>query len=344
MNKPELYACALLMNDLHIGPDSLVDFQLNWDEALRICEERGIQQIIIGGDLFESRVGQRLSVLQTVYQALCKAEAQDIEITIAEGNHDKVDQEAIFGYCHVFGKFPNLFVVDDYLEMEFPDGPTMYIMSYFPENGSFSERLQQLTDHLAPQAFNILYCHTGINGALAKSSDKEVPAKIFSAFNKVVVGHYHDRCVIDGTNIEYIGASRQKNFGEDAAKGYTILYSDGSMEFIQNTVNTRYCTIEATTVKEAKELLESRKDEKLKVKVRITCPSDAASTVDKEALLELGAAKVEVVAENADSVAKVTDFDSKYDKAGLKDEYVRFCKQKEIKNIDLGLAYLDKIN
>lgn len=344
MNKLELYACALLMNDLHIGPDSLVDFQLNWDEALRICEERNIQQIIIGGDLFESRVGQRLSVLQTVYQAFSKAEVQDIEITIAEGNHDKVDQEAIFGYCHVFGKFPNLYVVDDYLEVEFPDGPTMYVMSYFPENGTFSERLQQIVNQLNPETFNILYCHTGINGALAKSSDKEVPAKIFSAFNKVVVGHYHDRCNIESTNIEYIGASRQKNFGEDAEKGYTILYSDGSMEFIQNTVNTRYCTIEATTVKEAKELLESRKDDKLKVKVRITCPSDAASTVDKEALLELGATKVEVVAENADSVAKVTDFDSKYDKAGLKDEYVRFCKQKEIKNIDLGLSYLDKIN
>ena len=332
------------MNDLHVGPDSLVDFQLNWDEALRICKERGIQQIIIGGDLFESRVGQRLSVLQTVYQALCKAEAQDIEITIAEGNHDKVDQEAIFGYCHVFGKFPNLFVVDDFLEMEFPDGPTMYIMSYFPENGTFSERLHQISEQLNPQVFNILYCHAGINGALAKSSDKEVPARIFSAFNKVVVGHYHDRCIIDGTNIEYIGASRQKNFGEDSAKGYTILYSDGSMEFIQNTVNTRYCTIEATTVKEAKELLESHKDEKLKVKVRITCPSDVASTIDKESLIELGASKVEVVAKTADSAAKVTDFDSKYDKDGLKEEYVRFCKQKEIKDIDLGLTYLDKIN
>lgn len=329
---------------MHVSPDSLVEFQLNWDEALRICKERGINQIIICGDLFDSRAAQRLGVLMAIFMAFCKAEAMGIEITIAEGNHDKVDQEAIFGYCHIFSKFPNIYVVDDYLEMEFPDGPTVYVMSYFPENGSFQERLQQIVDQLNPGAYNILCCHTGINGALAKSSDKEVPAKIFSAFNKVVVGHYHDRCVIDGTNIEYIGASRQKNFGEDAAKGYTILYSDGSMEFIQNTVNTRYCTIEATTVKEAKELLESRKDEKLKVKVRITCPSDAASTVDKEALLELGAAKVEVVAENADSVAKVTDFDSKYDKAGLKDEYVRFCKQKEIKNIDLGLAYLDKIN
>lgn len=332
------------MNDLHIGPDSLVDFQLNWDEALHICKERDIQQIVIGGDLFESRVGQRLSVLQTVYQALCKAEAQEIEITIAEGNHDKVDQEAFFGYCHVFGKFPNLFVVDDYSEVEFPNGPIMYVMSYFPENGTFLERLQQIIDQLNPETFNILYCHAGINGALAKPSDKEVPTKIFSAFNKVVVGHYHNRCIIDGTNIEYIGASRQKNFGEDAAKGYTILYSDGSMEFIQNIVNTRYRTIEATTVKEAKELLESCKDDKLKIKVRITCPSDTASTVDKETLLELGAAKVEVVSENVDSAAKVTDFDSKYDKAGLKDEYVRFCRQKEIKNIDLGLAYLDKMN
>lgn len=44
---------------------------------------------------------------------------------------------------------------------------------------------------------------------------------------------------IKGTVIEYIGSSRQHNFGEDEDKGYTLLYSDGSYEFIKNHVNIR---------------------------------------------------------------------------------------------------------
>lgn len=345
MEQQEIDDCALCANDLHISKDNISEFQKNWDEILRICQERGISQIFIGGDLFQSRVGQTLYVLIAVMQAFERAFALGIEVTIAEGNHDKIDQEAIIGYGHIFSKHPNVYVVDDYTAIDF-GGVTVYMMSYFPEVGSFSEKLQLVIDSLSKESYNILYCHEGINGGLAQPNGKELPANIFGPFDKVLVGHYHDRNKIKGTNIEYIGSSRQHNFGEDPEKGYTIIRSDGSTEFIQNQVNISFHTIEAATVEEAKLLLtyKIQKKESARIKVRITCPSDMASTIDKEALLELGATKVEVVTEASDSCAKVADFDTKYDKAGLKEEYNRFCKQKEIKNIQLGLDYLDKIN
>lgn len=345
MKQHEIYDCALCVNDLHISKDNISDFQKNWDEALQICEERGINQILIGGDLFQSRVGQSLPVLMAVYQSFEKADALGIDITLAEGNHDKIDQEAFVGYGHVFGKHQNVYVVDDYTAIDF-EGVTVYLMSYFPENGSFSDKLKLVVDTLTDESFNILYCHEGINGGLAQPNGKEVPSNIFEAFDKVLVGHYHDRNKIVGANIEYIGASRQHNFGENPDKGYTIIRSDGSTEFIQNQVNTRYYTLVASSVEEAKTMIAeaTQKDKKARIKLRISCASDVASTVDKEALLELGATKVEVIAETADSFAKVADFDAKYDKAGLKEEYSRFCKQKEISNIQLGLDYLDKIN
>lgn len=343
MTPHEKYPCALCVNDLHISKDNISEFQKNWDEVLDVCVNKGIGQIIVGGDLFQSRVGQTLAVLIAVYQALEKAHALNIEVTLAEGNHDKIDQEAIIGYCHIFGKHPNVYMVDDFSMIEFPEGLTIYVMSYFPESGTFTERLNEVIGQFSKGSYNILYCHEGINGGLSKPSDKELPANIFEPFDKVLVGHYHDRKQIPGTNIEYIGASRQHNFGEDAMKGYTIIYLDGSTEFIQNQVNTRYCTIEVESVEQAKEMLAKNQDGHTKVKMRITCSADNAATIDKDALLELGASKVEVVTETANSCAETANFDTKYDKAGLKEEYSRFCKQKEIEDIQLGLDYLDKI-
>ena len=43
---------------------------------------------------------------------------------------------------------------------------------------------------------NILYIHEGINGALVTPSKKELPTKIFKDFDKVLVGHYHNRTKI----------------------------------------------------------------------------------------------------------------------------------------------------
>ena len=58
---------------------------------------------------------------------------------------------------------------------------------------------------------NILYIHEGINGALSTPNEKELPTNIFSDFDTVLVGHYHNRCIIKGTNIEYIGSSIKIN-------------------------------------------------------------------------------------------------------------------------------------
>lgn len=94
--------CILLFNDIHVSNDNIPEFKLNWNEALNICDKYDISEIAIGGDLFQSRASQTLDVLLAVHDALLEAEKRQIEIIIANGNHDKVNQEAIRGYCHVF--------------------------------------------------------------------------------------------------------------------------------------------------------------------------------------------------------------------------------------------------
>lgn len=345
----ERIPCALLINDIHVSKDNIPEFQKNWDEALAICKEREIPEIIVGGDLWQSRSAQTLDTLMAVRQAVIKTTAQGIELTLAEGNHDLVDQESFLGYSHLFSEYPHVQTVDDYMAIEYGDDVVLYVMSYFPESGSFMERLTDIIENdFDKDKYNILYIHEGINGALSVPSDDELPTDIFSDFDAVLVGHYHNRCKIKNTRIEYIGSSRQHNFGEDEEKGYTILYDDGSYEFVKNQVNVRYKVIDLAmndvNDKLIGELNDIKEDGRYRVKARISCEQSEASGIDKQKLLEAGASKVEIVTERIEArQIAAQSLDKKFDKTGIKQEYENFCSEKVI-DARMGLQYLDKIN
>ena len=341
----------LLLNDIHAGKDNLPEFTANWNEALSICTERGIREIAVGGDMFQSRVAQTLDVLLAVNDALIRAAQAGIIVTIAEGNHCKVDQEAIRGYSHVFAQHSNVVVVDDFLTMDYPECDfVLHMMSYFPENGSFTDRLNALLKgSLVEDKLNYLYIHQGINGALAVPAQDELPARIFEPFDKVFVGHYHDRATIKGTVIEYIGSSRQFNFGEDIYKGYTILYADGSHEFVQNEVNARYTVLDVdagdVTLHLCDQIGEIMADPRNRLKVRVHGTEAELAAIDRKRLMDAGASKVEIVSEEVE-VADAPELGmlDKFDSRRIRESYEDFCSQKSIEDPSLGLSYLSKID
>lgn len=345
------YPCLLLLNDIHISKDNIPAFKANWQEAIDICRKMDVKEIAIGGDLFFSRAAQTLDVLLAVHDALLTAAEHGIHVTIAEGNHDKVNQENERGYCHVFDQHSNVLVCDEYVSLPLGDDCrfVLHMMGYFPEDGSFCTRLDRLKEEaLDPKRLNFLYIHEGINGALAQPNDKELPAKIFEEFDKVFVGHYHNRTIIDKTRIEYIGSSRQHNFGEDEEKGYTVIYTDGSHEFIKNQANTRYRVIDVAAERAGLHLMDELReidaDGRYKVKVRVHAPQAAMKSVDKAALLDAGATKVELVADDEEmlEVAASSLFE-KFDSHRIRETYEEFCREKQIDDVAIGLEYLSKI-
>ena len=345
------YPCLLLLNDIHISKDNIPAFKANWQEAIDICRKMDVKEIAIGGDLFFSRAAQTLDVLLAVHDALLTAAEHGIHVTIAEGNHDKVNQENERGYCHVFDQHSNVLVCDEYVSLPLGDDCrfVLHMMGYFPEDGSFCTRLARLKEEaLDPKRLNFLYIHEGINGALAQPNDKELPAKIFEDFDKVFVGHYHNRTIIDKTRIEYIGSSRQHNFGEDEEKGYTVIYTDGSHEFIKNKVNTRYRVIDVSAERAGLHLMDELReidaDGRYKVKVRVHAPQAAMKSVDKAALLDAGATKVELIADDEEmlEVAASSLFE-KFDSHRIRETYEEFCREKQIDDVAIGLEYLSKI-
>lgn len=345
------YPCLLLLNDIHISKDNIPAFKANWQEAIDICRKMDVKEIAIGGDLFFSRAAQTLDVLLAVHDALLTAAEHGIHVTIAEGNHDKVNQENERGYCHVFDQHSNVLVCDEYVSLPLGDDCrfVLHMMGYFPEDGSFCTRLDRLKEEaLDPKRLNFLYIHEGINGALSQPNDKELPAKIFEDFDKVFVGHYHNRTIIDKTRIEYIGSSRQHNFGEDEEKGYTVIYTDGSHEFIKNQANTRYRVMDVAAERAGLHLMDELReidaDGRYKVKVRVHAPQAAMKSVDKAALLDAGATKVELIADDEEmlEVAASSLFE-KFDSHRIRETYEEFCREKQIDDVAIGLEYLSKI-
>lgn len=348
----ENYPCLLLMNDLHVGKENIPEFVANWNEALGICERMGISEIALGGDLFLSRAAQTLDILLAVHDVLLETSKKGIRVTIANGNHDKVCLESERGYCHIFDQHRNVVVVNDYVSLPVGDGryALLHLIPYFPEDGSFTEKLEAVKDTgFDPTKLNLLYLHEGINGALSQPSEKELPAHLFEGFDKVFVAHYHNRCSISGTNIEYIGSSRQHNFGEDVLKGYTVLYNDGSSEFIQNKANLQYKVIdvnaEDVNIHLTDLLDEMKADGRYRTKVRIHATATQATSIRKDKLLNAGASKVEVVTEDTETVdVSASGLFEKFDSRKIRETYEEFCREKEIAEVELGLSYLSKID
>ncbi len=338
-------AVVLLINDLHITSDNIIEFNKNWKEALEVCAEHKIKDIVIGGDVFTARASQTLSVLLAVKDALVLATSKNLNVTIAAGNHDKPQAKAVLSYCHLYDTIDGVCVVDTYKRVNFNSDIQLCVISYFPENDGFKGILDKAIDEVESTRYGldntILYIHEGVHGALGDFDiDGECSQEWFEGFRAVLCGHYHNRVKIKGTNIEYIGSSRQYNFGEDEKKGYTILYSDGSYEFVQNEVNTRYRTIEA----DYDDDLQLDDDQRYKTRLKLNCTDAQAKTVDKEKLLAMGFNKIELKTEKVKAVeVKETDLDQRFDKLGIKKEYKKFCNTKEIEP-DLGLKYLDKLN
>ena len=107
-------AIALLINDIHVNKDNISDLNQNWDEMLTICKRENIADIVVGGDMFTSRASQTLATLLAVKHALDKAVAQGIYVTIAEGNHDQIDQESFEGFYHLWVGKEGIEVIDVY--------------------------------------------------------------------------------------------------------------------------------------------------------------------------------------------------------------------------------------
>jgi exonuclease SbcD len=227
---------SVLLTDTHLKKDNLDLVEDIFIQACELCKSEGCNTISHAGDWFTNRIGQNLQTLLRMKKIFNIVDSYGLEIIGIGGNHDKTDQDSESSYLDVFDGYKSFTLIRDSGHIIIGN-VFIGFLPYF--TGSYSKRLEDLekVSKSKNKAINILITHKSFNGVRNNDGsivEDGISVKRMKKWDKVLVGHYHDASLI-GNFIHYIGSAYQANYGENISdKGFTLIKSDGSLEFVQS--------------------------------------------------------------------------------------------------------------
>lgn len=233
-------AIALISNDWHLQRSNLDDILRLVHEKCQLAKKLNLKKIICLGDVFESRISQRMDVLITFSQILEVCKSYDLILVCIPGNHDKTDYRSEYSFLSPSVFHPNLKLIEGYECME-NDEFNFHFIPYFTEDDKYIEYLNKVQY----KGNDILFSHIAVQGSVNNDGttiENKLDHKAFSKFEAVFLGHYHNFQEL-GRNFYHLPSIQQNNFGENENKGFTILYDDLSIEIVNNS-SKRYKTVE----------------------------------------------------------------------------------------------------
>lgn len=229
---------ASASTDWHVDKDTLPEIL---DIVKQQCEdavERGLDLLLLLGDMFTSRISQRQDVLVGMREAFDIIHSYNIKAIMIPGNHDKTDYKSYRSFLDAFRDHPAITLVYDNYKHYPIDGDTSVCMHFLPffEFGSeaFNKEFDTILGELTG-GIDLLFSHMSVEGSVNNDGGKVkggLKRSQLKDFKRVFLGHYHNTHNI-GKNITHIPSLRQNNFGEDNVKGFTLIYDDGSFEFVK---------------------------------------------------------------------------------------------------------------
>ncbi len=201
------------------------------DEAKRL----NFDTIYILGDVFDSRKSQSLKVLEGWMEVLNLGHKKGIVFRCIPGNHDKPSYKEERSYLDLYAGHPSFQLTRDF-EVYMYDDYVIHMIPFFDEGGVYFKYLNKSFEVIEDMfdKNHILLTHIAVSGVKNNDGsviDNDLTYKSFRVFERVFIGHYHNYQEFD--NIVYFGSIKQKDFGEDNKKGFTIVYTDGSWEQIR---------------------------------------------------------------------------------------------------------------
>lgn len=236
MSKP----IVVLLSDVHYDLGTLALADAATRQAIAKANELRVP-LIVAGDLHNTKAnlrGECVNAMRKTFK-LCNSPPYFIV-----GNHDKIHEKS---------KEHSLSFLEDF-------GPIItkpvhqhrlgYLVPYYSDSNDLREYLKTLPKN------SQLIMHQGIEGSNSGDyiQDKSAITKQDVAGFRVISGHYHSRqtIVLPGNGVwNYIGNPYTLNFGEtrDPEKGFQILMSDGSLEFVPTNLR-KHVLLEVNVTKE----------------------------------------------------------------------------------------------
>lgn len=198
------------------------------------CEGNNILHVLFAGDLYHVRSRVNTIVYNSIYDCIKTFPEHGIEMTMIPGNHDDTDNSDLPQHSlHAFKDIEGVTVVDTLSTVNLGDG-TPVVCARYSKN---TKMIKDFINSFSEDDFDkkpILLAHLGVNGGLVGNGSFPM-ADAFEVndlrpdlFKYVVLGHFHKRQMLGGTNnVFYCGAPIQHSFGDEGEdKGFYVLDTD----------------------------------------------------------------------------------------------------------------------
>lgn len=341
---------ACLITDTHLKEENIEINKSIYKQCINFCKQNNLDTIFHLSDIFNSRKSQTQEVLVDGFlEILDDLQENDIKIVTFPGNHDKTSYERVESFLHPFKHHPSFTLIDEYYHCLLTESVCVHFIPFFSDE-EYNRRLKEVEKKYkkVDGVEDILFTHIGVTGAKMNNgtSVESISQNSFHFFNKVFIGHYHDKQVFGDGRFNYIGSTIQHNYGETPDKGLTVLYDDLSWETVE-LVFPRYFNIEVDvekiTQKDIEELKEYKKESSDFLRVTLCGSEEKVKSFNKFQLLDSGLS----VEQKIDRINKteIEDRVEPFTSITLIDEFKRFCEKNNIvgSRYDKGYKYLERI-
>ncbi len=261
MVKQMIKPIAILISDIHYSLPTLELADNAMRQAITKANELEVP-LIVAGDLHDSKANLRGECVNRMIETFKLAKQRPYLII---GNHDLINEKSSEHALHFLERYTNI-VHGIRLGASHTNMDNIVMIAYHSDPEKLREALSRISSS------STLIMHQGIEGSNSGDyiQDKSAISHKDVENFRVISGHYHQRQTIytddymkklrlgymdmNGT-WDYIGNPYTLNYGEasDLPKGYQILMSDGSLEFVPT--NLRKHVIFNATIKQLKSLL-----------------------------------------------------------------------------------------
>lgn len=342
---------AVILTDTHLEDDNVEANKRVFAEARRIAKESDLGVVYHSGDIFDSRKAQTQHILSVFDDILDEHDGDQIDLDAVPGNHDKTDYSSRRSFLDPFRHHRRFNLYRGPVDRILPKGFVLTLMPFF-DDPTYIKLLQEhykdrnifeSSDIGGPK--QIMLTHIGLDQAMMNNGIKvssQVKDELFSAYDKVYIGHYHDASDYN-TRIRYIGSSLQHTFGERADKGITVLYSDLTTDAVDPGTPKFYTYIvpvENLTNKRLAEIKKVKEEGQDNIRVVITGDEAKVKAFDKNRLQVAGIK----VATKEEKIIK-DDIDERveaFTDSSISMAFASFCEKNTL-NLKEGQRYLNSV-
>lgn len=357
MNK-KVSPVFILANDIHIDKQKKELVKDIFRQLIEISVRKGISNILIGGDVFTNRSGQPLDCLSTFQDILDMSSSKGIVINVIPGNHDKTDPNDYRSYIDVY-RGNDLLAIHREGCTKVIEGCLVSFIPYFGDEKwreEFEKAKKDLKKKLSKGLVSsdspkFLITHIAIDGVRNNDGSEvisDLKPSIFDLYTKVFIGHYHNSSKL-GNNVYYTGSAYQNDFGENITdKGCTIVYDDGSIEFVHlNFPKYIKHVIDVNDSETIRNLIEKYDGESYDyIRFVFRGKKVDSSKVDLNYISSKGIQCSFESVEEKEAIDNSTDeYALNYDKRSIKKDFIKFCADNGIrgKQMKYGLNLINNI-